>query len=151
EAQARQQRLRIDKDKLSFTVKSERDGFVHLLVYGPDGSLMVLFPRSDDGPIPIKAGQTLTLPKAPFDLVTADPAGPETFVVLVSEKQRNFKAIGAVPEEPFLKLPTGPNADMLLQQWTRPTPMLLGAAPAGCQGAGCDNYGAAKFAVEVVR
>ena len=151
QAQATKPRLRIGKDSLGFSVSSTRAGYVQVLVLGPDGSLLQLFPNSQAKPQRIQPGQTLKLPQASWPLETVEPAGPEHFLVVVSEQPRDYAALSTEREYLFVKLPTGERADTLLNQWTLPTPMLLGTAPKNCQGADCEAYGAARFTVEVVR
>jgi Domain of unknown function (DUF4384) len=150
-ASARPQ-LRIGRDKLSFTIKSSRDGFVNVLLQGPDGSLLQLFPNSQSADNRIKAGQTLTLPQANWVLDTAEPAGAEHFLVIVSQHPRDYSALSTRREFYFLDLPTGESATALMAGWKHATPMLLGApsAKADCQGGACDVFGAARFTVEVV-
>ena len=152
-AVAAKPQLRIGRDKLSFTVKSARDGYVNVLLEGPDGALMQLFPNTQSIDNRIKAGQALTLPQANWVLDTAEPAGPEHFLVVVSQHPREFSALSNKREFYFLTLPTGETASALAAQWKRSTPMLLGtpAAKAACEGAACDEYGAARFTVEVVK
>jgi serine/threonine protein kinase len=151
QAQAAKSQLRIGKDNLGFSISSTRAGYVQVLVLGPDGSLLQLFPNSQAKPLRIQPGQTLKLPQANWPLETVEPAGPEHFLVVVSEQPRDYAVLSTEREYLFVKLPTGERADALLGQWTLPTPMLLGTAPKGCQGADCEAYGAAKFTVEVVR
>ena len=153
EAVSARPQLRIGRDKLSFTVKSARDGFVNVLVQGPDGSLLLLFPNTQAADNRIKAGQTLTLPQANWLLDTAEPAGAEHFLVVVSQHPRDFSGLSSNREFYFLNLPTGETASALMAGWQRSTPLLLGApsAKADCQGAACDVFGAARFTVEVVR
>lgn len=151
QAQATKPRLRIGKDSLGFSVSSARAGYVQVLVLGPDGSLLQLFPNSQAKPQRIQPGQTLRLPQASWPLETVEPAGPEHFLVVVSEQPRDYAQLSTEREYLFVKLPGGERADTLLNQWTLPTPMLLGTAPKGCQGADCEAYGAARFTVEVVR
>ena len=152
-AAATRPQLRIGKDKLSFTVKSARDGYVNVLLEGPDGALMQLFPNTQSTDNRIKVGQTLTLPQASWMLDTAEPAGPEHFLVVVSQQPRDFSELSNKREFYFLTLPTGDTATALAAQWKRATPMLLGApsAKAVCEGASCDEYGAARFTVDVVK
>jgi hypothetical protein len=66
---------------------------------------------------------------------------------------RDFAELSPTRGFYFLMLPTGETATALAAQWKRGTPVLFGApsAKAGCQGAACDEYGAARFAVEVVQ
>jgi Domain of unknown function (DUF4384) len=152
EAASARPQLRIGRDKLSFTVKSSRDGFVNVLLLGPDGALYQLFPNSQSADNRIRAGQTLTLPQANWILDTSEPAGAEHFLVVVSEHPRDFSPLSKQREYYFLELPTGDTATALLAGWPHATPMLLGALSpkASCQGESCNAFGAARFTVEVV-
>jgi serine/threonine protein kinase len=143
--------LRIGRDELSFSVKSTRDGYVHVMKLGPDGSLVLLWPNSKSLNNRILAGQTLTLPQPSWSLVAAEPIGIEQFLVIVSQHPRDYSVLSSEREYYFLKLPTGDRATELLAQWSRKTPMLVGASAAACNVEGCDAYGAARFSVEVVR
>ncbi|MEY8878485.1 MAG: DUF4384 domain-containing protein, partial [Leptothrix sp. (in: b-proteobacteria)] len=149
-AQAASQRLRIGRDALSFTVSAARDGYVQVLLFGPDGSLMLLFPNAQASDNRIKAGQTLKLPQASWPLETAEPTGPERFLVIVSAEPRDYSELSQQREYSFLKLPTQQRGAELAARWTRSTPLLLGSLKS-CIEADCDAYGAAQFSVEVVR
>ena len=143
--------LRIGKDSLAFSITSAQAGYVSVLVLGPDGALIQLFPNKQAQNNRIAAGQTLKLPGASWPLDTTDPAGTESFLVIVSDQPRDYGVLSTSYADLFLNLPTGAQADALLSRWDRATPLLLGQGPGGCQGANCDAYGAAKFAVEVVK
>jgi len=141
--------LRIGKDSLAFTVKSARDGFVQVLVLGPDGAALLLFPNAQASDNRIKAGETLTLPKASWKLDTAEPVGAENFLVIVSAQPRDYSELGKERDYIFLKLPTQAQGQSLTATWTRSTPMLLGSLKS-CATADCDAYGAARFSVDIV-
>ena len=143
--------LRVGKDSLAFTITSERAGYVNVLLLGPDGSLLQLFPNSTATDNRIAAGQTIKLPGASWPLEASEPLGAEHFLVMVSEKPRDFSMLSTERDYLFLKLPTGPRADAFVASWNRSTPLLLGAAPNDCQGAACDVYGAATFSMEIVK
>jgi Protein kinase domain/Domain of unknown function (DUF4384) len=149
QAQAAQPRLRIGRDRLAFTVDSARDGHVYVLVGGPDGSLMLLFPNTQSSDNRIRAGKPLSLPQPGWPLDTFEPAGTEHFVVLVSEHPRDFSKISTGREDWFLKLPTGAAAVAAARGHTGAGSVLAGKAR--CTAPGCDVYGAARFAVDVVR
>ena len=149
EARATQPRLRIGRDRLAFTVKSSRDGHVYVLVAGPDGSLLLLYPNSVAADNRIRAGQSLQLPQASWPLDTSEPTGVEHFVVLVSAHVRDFSQLGREREAWFQKLPTGAAAQAAARGHTGVGSVLAGSAR--CQTPGCDVYGAARFSVDVVR
>ena len=150
EVRSTRPQLRIGKDALSFTVASERDGFVHVLVLDADGSALLLFPNATASDNRIKAGDPLTLPKANWRLDTAEPVGTEQFLVIVSAQPRDYSELGRARDYIFLKLLTEQQGQVLAAKWTRSTPMLLGGLKR-CASADCDAYGAARFAVDIVR
>lgn len=141
-------RLRIGKDRLGFKVTSSRDGHVYVLVGGPDGSLLLLYPNAVAGDSRIRAGQTLALPQSSWPLDTAEPAGPERFAVIVSEHPRDFSHLSQERVAWFLNLPTGAAGAALASGHAGPGSVLAGKAD--CSTTGCDRYGAALFSVDVV-
>ena len=146
-----QSRLRIGRDKLSFSVSSQRAGEITVFALGPDGSLVRLFPNGVSPRIPIKAGQTLRLPPGDIGIEASEPAGTEHLLVIVSHTRRSFDALGGRVEGGYLTLPA---ADVLTARMaSRPPsslPLLLGEASA-CPDDACDHYGAARFVLEVTR
>lgn len=143
--------LVIGRDRLAFSVKSSRDGYVQIIVLGPDGSLLLLWPNSQSPNNQIKAGQTLNLPQPNWLLETAEPVGLEQFLVMVTQHPRDYSWLSTEREYYFLKLPTGERANVLAGQWQKAAPMLVGDAKAGCEGPSCDVYGAARFTIDVVK
>ena len=143
-----QKTLRIGRDKLAFDVSSSRAGYVHVLVLGPDGSLLLLFPNAQSSDNAIKAGQTLRLPQDKWLLDTSEPAGPEDFLVIVSAQPRDYSELSKDREFIFLKLPTGQRGAELAAAWTRSTPLLLGGLK-NCPSADCESYGAASFSLTI--
>jgi hypothetical protein len=143
-----QSRLRIGRDRLSFKVSAGRSGHVYVLVGGPDGSLLLLFPNSVAQDNRITAGQTLTLPQPSWPLDTAEPAGAEHFVVIVSEHPREFSHLSQAREAWFLRLPTGEAGATLAAGHAGAGSVMAGKAR--CTGVDCDAYGAARFSLDVV-
>jgi hypothetical protein len=88
------ERVKIDKDRLEFTVKSQRAGFVYVLMLSSAGDLMQLFPNQLDKRNQIRAQETLSLPRASWAMKAGGPAGTNQFVVVVSERERDFAATG---------------------------------------------------------
>ncbi len=142
-------RLRIGHDRLGFTVRSSRDGYVQVLVLGPDGSLLLLFPNAQASDNRIRAGQTLTLPQPSWPLDVVEPAGQEDFLVIVSTEPRDYSELSKERDYSFLKLPTGERGAALATRWTRSSPLLLGSLKS-CPAADCEVYGAASFSVDIV-
>ena len=142
--------LRIGRDNPSFSVTSSRDGFVHVLLLGPDQSLLLLYPNAAAKDHRIKAGQRLTLPQPSWPLVAAEPPGPEHFLVIVSNSPRSYAALVQGDEYIFKKLPTGATAADIAARAASSLPLLLGLAAKDCV-ADCDVFGAALFSLEVTR
>ncbi len=149
QAEAASPQLRIGRDRLSFNITSSQAGRVYVLLEGPDGSLMLLFPNSASSENRVRAGQTLRLPQTSWLLDTAEPPGPERFLVMVSRAARDFSSISQGRDGWFLKLPTGQTAADLAAGFTGPGSVLAGRAE--CSEPGCDAYGAARFEVDVKR
>ncbi|MDT7834762.1 serine/threonine-protein kinase [Aquabacterium sp. OR-4] len=149
QAGAQQPSLRIGKDRLVFTVRSARDGYLYVYSASGDGTWLLLYPNSQATQNRVRAGQALTLPQANWPLDTTEPAGEEYFLALVSENPRDFSALGLVRETWFQKLPTGSAAATLAQGHTASGSVFAGRAQ--CATAGCDAYGAVRFSVTVTR
>ncbi len=141
--------LKIDRDRLAFSVSSSRDGFVYVLLHGPDGSLMLLYPNRKVRDNRIKAGQTLKLPQASWPLVTGEPPGPERFLAIVTADKRDHQALATSTESfyGFFMLPAAAppgTAGADDASW------LLGRP--NCGRADCSaDYGASSFTIDVVR
>jgi hypothetical protein len=143
--------LRVDRDNVDFHVKSARDGYAYVLVYGPDGTLELWFPNSKDSDNKVRAGINRRLPTPAWRMVAAEPLGEEQFLVIVSAAPRDYAQLGGAREAGsyFLRLPTGNDATPSARAHPGAGPLLAGLAQ--CQRAGCEAYGAARFKVDVVR
>ncbi len=88
--------LKIGADPLALTVRSNHDGYVHLLLLGSDRkSFYLLFPNGFDQDNFIQAKQTLSLPRPDWQLIAQGPAGVDQLLVLVSDTPRDLKALTA--------------------------------------------------------
>lgn len=149
QAQAESTRLRIDRDDLRFSVSASREGYVYVLLAGPDGSLVQLYPNGRAKNNHIGANETMRLPGANWPLKASDPPGPEHFFVLVTAEPRSFApwATDKDASYGFLTLPAqGPAGAAApgAASW------LLGQPD--CGHANCAaEYGAAVFSVEAVK
>ncbi|WP_422011688.1 serine/threonine protein kinase [Roseateles sp.] len=149
QAQAERSQLRIDRDDLRFSVTSSREGYVYVLLAGPDGSLMQLYPNDKSRNNRVAANQTLKLPQASWPLKASEPAGLEHFLVLVTAEPRSFVpwATEKDPSYGFLSLPAqGPatGAAPGAPTW------LLGQPDCGRPNCSAE-YGAALFSVAAIR
>ena len=142
--------LRVGRDRLGFSVHSAREGYVQVLVLGPDGSLDLMFPNSLSDHNHIGAGETLSLPQANWPVEAAEPLGTERFLVIVSAQPRDYSELSTGKDYIFLKLPTGKDGSDAAARWTRSTPLLLGGLKS-CPNTDCEAYGAASFSLEITR
>jgi hypothetical protein len=146
-AQAEKATLRIDRDDLRFSVSATREGYVYVLLAGPDGSLVQLYPNDKARNNHIGAGETMRLPGASWPLKASDPPGPEHFFVLVTAEPRSFASWSTEKDSSygFLTLPAqGPAGAPASPSW------LLGKPDCGHANCAAD-YGAAVFSVEAVK
>ncbi len=146
-------RLRIQRDKLSFSVTSAQDGFVYVMLFGTDGKLIRLYPAGVFGNR-IRAGQTLVIPPSSsnrqMDLTVTGPPGRDQLLVMVSQHPRRFNKVGmrlegdfgVFPKTAFLKA---------LQQYGGSQAFLTGETDCAQSKNPCsDVYGAAVFEVEEI-
>jgi hypothetical protein len=142
--------LRIGRDSLTFTVTSARNGYLYVLLYGSDDSLIQLYPNTGSGALQVRAGEAMRLPKPPVVFEATGPAGPNRLLVLVSPRQRDFSAMDPRADGAYRLFPTGAETATLTAAYTGKEPILAGRAicPSGqaCSG----EYGAAVAVVDVV-
>lgn len=135
---------------LQFEVQSPQDGYLTLLVRGPDGTLTRLL--ANQAPLRVVAGQVLQIPPAGSDqLQAADPVGREDVLVVVSATPRDHAHLAAGREGSFEALHTGTAATERLRAWSGRAPLLAGRSAGPCEGASCEDFGVARFSVSVVR
>jgi hypothetical protein len=151
QAAALKPRLRIGHDELSFTVQSERDGYLYVLAHGSDGLLTLLYPNTTSGAVKLRKGQSIKLPQAPLVFETTEPAGPAQLLVLVSERERDHSLLQPRKDGPFRQFPTGDEALRRIAANPGPLPLLAGRAICPGGAACADVFGAAVIRVETVR
>jgi hypothetical protein len=142
--------LRIDRDLLGFEVTSDRAGYLHVLLLGPDGQLLLFYPNARASDNRIEAGRTVSLPQASWGMRVTEPAGREDFLVIVTAQPRDYGHLARGRADHFTILPTGAAGAEARARWASASPLLLGRA-ASCAVAGCDDYGAARFSIDIVR
>jgi serine/threonine protein kinase len=148
--QPNKQSYRIGKDKFSFTVQSEREGYVYVFVYGADQALVRLYPSVTAGPLRVRKGQLLKLPPPPDSFDTTGPAGATDMLVLVSARQRDHASLQPHKEGAVLLFPTGTEAAALAAKHPGPGPAMAGSPVCPTSEPCADEYGAAHVRVEVV-
>jgi serine/threonine protein kinase len=142
---------RIGKDKLSFSVQSEREGYLYVFVYGADKVLVQLYPSATTVGLKVRKGQLLKLPLAGEPAIdTTDPAGPTELLALVSPTPRDHGALQPKKEGPILVFPGGDEANALLAKYTGSGPILAGRPQCPAAGTCDETYGAALVRVDIV-
>ena len=103
EVTATREKLKIGQDNVEFSVKSARAGYLYIALAGSSNkSLQVLFPNALDSDNRIKAGQSLTLPRAQWRIKAAGPAGTDSLLVMVADGPRDLEALASDREGPFV-------------------------------------------------
>ena len=94
--------LRIDKDPLELTVKTQSDGYLYIALAGSDQeSLYLLFPNRIDGDNFVKANQEIKLPRRSWRIVAGGPKGLDTVLVMVTDSPRDLTQLEGESVGPF--------------------------------------------------
>jgi serine/threonine protein kinase len=144
--------VQIGKDRLHFSIRSSKPGYVYLLMVGTDRSqFWLLFPNAIDNDNAIAAGKQLDLPRAGWRMGAEGPAGTDQFVVMVSDSPRDFQGAGLKDRNPFAEFPLT-EAARLQRAHGGPVPVFAGKA--SCHGTRTDacsaSFGAAVFSIEEI-
>ncbi|MDT7834135.1 serine/threonine-protein kinase [Aquabacterium sp. OR-4] len=142
--------LRIDRDKLSFTVRSLQEGHVYVFYNGADGQLQQLYPNGLTPAPRIAKGGTLKLPQGRLDFNVAGPAGVSRLLVMVSRWPRDHGEYGPREDNGFRSFPTGAAAAAKQAAHRGPLPLLAGNAQCPPGGTCEDAFGAAMTTFDVV-
>lgn len=143
---------KIDRDHVTFSITSSRDGHVYVLVHDTDGSLMLLFPKDPLKGNQIRRGQTLVLPPPDWGgLTVGGPPGVTHVLVIVSALPRDFSAAGTTKDENgFVVFPSEQAAAILAASYRGPVSIFAGKPK--CDGGNdCgDEFGAATFEFKAI-
>ena len=146
-----QAQVRIGRDRLRFRLRSNKSGYLYVLMVGTDRQhFYKIFPNSVDERNRIDAGKELSLPRPGWIMVSDGPPGADQFVAIVSENPRDFADSGIVRVDPFAEFPFEAAAQLAASQPTGQSPF-LGRVSCPDGAASCsDAYGAAVFTIEEV-
>lgn len=79
-----QAQVRIGRDKLRFRLRSNKSGYLYILMVGTDRQhFYKLFPNSVDEKNRVEAGKEVTLPRTGWVMVADGPPGSDQFVAVV--------------------------------------------------------------------
>jgi hypothetical protein len=97
-----QNKLKIGKDKFSFTIRSSNAGYLYLLMVGSDGKTFdLLFPNKLDGDNHIQAGQAVQFPRTSWEVVADGPAGKDHILAIVADAPRDLSKLPIVNSGAF--------------------------------------------------
>ena len=148
EAAADKPQLRIDKDNMTFKVKTEREGYVYVLQYGSDGGIVQVFPNTAAKSNRLKADSTTSLPPKNANTIAGGPPGIDHLLVIVSNHPRQFKALGLKNIDGFEQ--TTLEAARQAAEAAGPAASVFAGTPV-CTPPCSDEYGAAVFTVEEIK
>jgi serine/threonine protein kinase len=146
-----QAQVRIGRDRLRFRLRSNKPGYLYVLMVGTDKQhFYKIFPNAVDAKNRIDAGKELALPRPGWIMVSDGPPGADQFVAIVSEQPRDFADSGLVAVDPFAEFPFEAAAQLAASQPTGQSPF-IGKVKCPDGAATCsDAYGAAVFTIEEV-
>ena len=149
EAAADKPRLRINKDKMTFKVKTGKEGHLYVFMHGTDGSLVQIYPNAVARNNKIRADSTLALPPAhgDWDIGVAGPPGTDHLLAIVSKYPRDFAALGLKVRDGFAQ--TTVSAAKEAAGRHEGAGSIFAGKPI-CAEACTDDYGAAVFTVEEI-
>jgi hypothetical protein len=148
EAAADKPQLRIDKDNMTFKVKTEREGYVYVLQYGSDGGIVQVFPNTAAKSNRLKADSTTSLPPKNANTIAGGPPGIDHLLVIVSNHPRQFKALGLKNIDGFEQ--TTLDAARQAAEAAGPSASVFAGTPV-CTPPCSDEYGASVFTVEEIK
>jgi serine/threonine protein kinase len=144
-------RVRIGKDRLRFSLRSSRAGYVYLLMVGSDRSqFWLLFPNDIDRNNAINAGKSLNLPRSGWSMDAAGPPGIDYFLAIVSESPRDFSEAGLRPGNPFAEFSLAGVTGDRERDGAKPKFAGKPDCTATRQTPCPDSYGAALFSIEEI-
>jgi Domain of unknown function (DUF4384) len=98
----------------------------------------------------VKGEQQLDLPRPEWKLMAEGPPGTDNFIVIVSDRPRDFAATGLKAVDLFAQFPPE-QAARLYRSHTGPIPLFAGKAICSNASPGCsESYGAAVFSIEEI-
>ena len=110
-------RVRIGDLMPAWSITSDRDGFVYVVMVGSDRqSLYLLFPNDLDRSNRITAQTAMTIPRQQWDLRAGGPAGDDEILVIVTDGPRDLSALAGTRTVNFTKPLTDAAGRAQLQQ-----------------------------------
>ncbi|SAK86028.1 serine/threonine protein kinase [Caballeronia hypogeia] len=149
-AEVPQPRAVIGRDRLRFSVTSNRDGYLYVFVVDPDNAYMQLFPNTLDPDNRIKAKKRLVLPGSNWAMDAGDPVGANHFIAIVSAVPRDFSALDMTHDDAFARLSVEAQKAAAAQRTLTASPF-AGVPSCASEAPSCPvAFGAAAFKIDVV-
>ena len=96
--------LKIGRDELSMRVRSDRGGYLYLLLHSSDGkSTYMLFPNGLDQNNALRQGEWMNLPAPNWRMPSEGPPGNNRLLAVVAQAKRDMTALPVKKEGPFLR------------------------------------------------
>ena len=148
-AAADKPQLKINQDKMTFKVKTEKAGHLYVLMHGTDGAIIQLFPNAEAKNNQIRGDTTLSLPsgKGNWDISVAGPPGIDHLIAIVSKFPRDFSGLSLKMRDGFAQTSTEEASAAAKAQGTGAS--IFAGRPV-CQQPCTDDYGAALFTAEEI-
>jgi hypothetical protein len=149
-------KLRIGKDRLAFTVQSDRPGYLYVAMAGSDNQLLyLLLPNELDRDNRIEAGKPYPVPRDSWRVQAGGPVGANELLVIVADGPRDLAALAQSRAGPFVKSlnDAAGRADLgalLTRSRTGGEPGCAGQAGRRDEATCSDAFGAATFTVEEI-
>jgi hypothetical protein len=142
--------VRVGKDKLRFSVQSDRPGYLYIFMLGTDRQhISLLFPNGLDSKNQVSGNQAVSLPRTGWSMTAGGPPGTNHLVALVAERPRDFRQLGLRKAGPFTELSMDQVAT-LFRSGAGNSAVLAGT-PVCAAGSPCSAaYGAARFTIQEV-
>jgi len=140
-------RVKIGDFLPDWSVTSERDGYLYVVMVGSDRqSLYLLFPNDLDQGNRMAAQRTVTIPRPPWALRAAGPAGNDEILVIVTDGPRDLSALAGTKTVSFTKPLTDAAGRARLQRVfaTNARAGVTCTSAAGCS----DAFGAAVLTIQ---
>jgi hypothetical protein len=149
-----QEKLKIGKDALDFSVQSDRAGYLYIALAGSDNqSVYLLFPNALDQNNKVEAGQKVQLPRSNWRVKAGGPAGTDNLLVVLTDAPRDISKLGASKAGPFVVSLNDANGRaqlgaLMTTSQAGGTAQCRGAAARSNAALCSDAYGAAMLAVQ---
>ncbi|WP_233888773.1 serine/threonine protein kinase [Paraburkholderia flagellata] len=141
----------VNRDKLRFSIVSNRAGYLYVFAVDPANAYLQLFPNGLDQDNRIAPGKRIVLPRSSWPMLAGEPLGENHFLAMVSLTPRDFSALGLSHDSVFASLPPAAQEAAAARRTASSSPFAGTAQCTDAASACSQQYGATTFKIEVVR